>query len=120
MLVAITYHEDFGKNGFSVLKERIRPSFEKLMESGLVDGVEVQVFRAKPAPLELVEKAHTAAHMANMQTDPVQGGGSSLGGQRDDGGRDGRHQPGQISLRLYGNRRTSCLSGKLLGLLLLQ
>jgi acetoin utilization deacetylase AcuC-like enzyme len=69
MLVAITYHEDFGKNGFSVLKERIRPSFEKLMVSGLVDGVEVQVFRARSAPLELAEKAHTAAHMANMQTD---------------------------------------------------
>jgi len=69
MLVAITYHEDFGRNGFSVLKERILPSFEKLMESGLVDGVEVQVFRARSAPLELVEKAHTAAHMANMQTD---------------------------------------------------
>lgn len=69
MLVAITYHEDFGKNGFSVLKERVRPSFQKLMESGLVDGIEVQVFRAKPAPLELVEKAHTAAHMANMQAD---------------------------------------------------
>jgi acetoin utilization deacetylase AcuC-like enzyme len=72
MLVAITYHEDFGKNGFSVLKERIRPSFEKLMESGLVDGVGVQVFRARSAPLELVEKAHTAAHMANMQTDQYQ------------------------------------------------
>ena len=69
MLVAITYHEDFGKYGFSVLKERIRPSFERLMESGLVDGVDVQVFRARPAPLDLVEKAHTATHMANMQTD---------------------------------------------------
>lgn len=69
MLVAITYHEDFGKYGFSVLKERIRPSFERLMESGLVDGVDVQVFRARMAPMELVEKAHTAAHMANMQTD---------------------------------------------------
>lgn len=69
MLVAITYHEDFGKYGFSVLKERIRPSFERLMESGLVDGVDVQVFRARMAPMDLVEKAHTATHMANMQTD---------------------------------------------------
>ena len=43
MKVAITYHEDFGKDGFSVLKERIRPSFEALMESGVVDGVDVQV-----------------------------------------------------------------------------
>ena len=59
MLVAITYHEDFGKHGFSVLKERIRPSFEKLMESGLVDGDDVQVFKARPAPLELAAKAHT-------------------------------------------------------------
>ena len=70
MLVAITYHEDFGKHGFSVLKERIRPSFEKLMESGLVDGVDVQLFKARPAPLELVAQAHTAAHMANMEDDP--------------------------------------------------
>ena len=52
--VAITYHEDFGARGFSVLKERIKPSFEKLMQSGLVDGREVQVFRPKPAPLALV------------------------------------------------------------------
>lgn len=70
MLVAITYHEDFAKSGFSVLKERIRPSWEKLMESGLVDGIDVQVFLAKPAPLKLVEQAHTPEHMANMQTDP--------------------------------------------------
>lgn len=70
MKVAITYHEDFGKNGFSVLKERIRPSFEALMEAGLVDGVDVQVFKARPAPIKLVEQAHTAAHMANMATDP--------------------------------------------------
>jgi acetoin utilization deacetylase AcuC-like enzyme len=70
MLVAITYHEDFGKHGFSVLKERIRPSFEKLMELGLVDGDDVQVFKARPAPLELVAKAHTKAHMANMENDP--------------------------------------------------
>ena len=67
MKVAITYHEDFGRHGFSVLKERIQPSFEKLMESGLVDGIEVQVFRAKPAPMELVAKAHTEGHMANME-----------------------------------------------------
>jgi len=70
MKVAITYHEDFGKNGFSVLKERIRPSFEALMESGLVDGIEVQVFKPKDAPLRLVEQAHTPTHMQNMQTDP--------------------------------------------------
>lgn len=69
MKVAITYHDDFGKHGFSVLKERILPSFEKLMESGLVDGKEVQVFRAKPAPIKLVKSAHTEAHMANMETD---------------------------------------------------
>jgi acetoin utilization deacetylase AcuC-like enzyme len=68
--VAITYHEDFGARGFSVLKERIRPSFEKLMQSGLVDGREVQVFRPKPAPLALVETCHTAAHMMNMKDDP--------------------------------------------------
>jgi acetoin utilization deacetylase AcuC-like enzyme len=70
MKVAITYHEDFGKHGFSVLKDRIRPSFERLLELGLVDGVDVQVFKPAPAPLRLVEQAHTAAHMANMQTDP--------------------------------------------------
>ena len=70
MLVAITYHEDFGKHGFSVLKDRIQPSFETLMESGLVDGKEVGVFRPKPAPLELAALAHTAAHMENMRTDP--------------------------------------------------
>ena len=69
-LVAITYHEDFGARGFSVLKERIRPSFEKLMRSRLVDGKEVRVFRPKPAPLELVESCHTAAHMMNMKDDP--------------------------------------------------
>jgi acetoin utilization deacetylase AcuC-like enzyme len=70
MKVAITYHEDFGRNGFSVLKERIAPSFEALMESGIVDGDEVQVFKPNPAPLRLVEQAHTSRHMENMATDP--------------------------------------------------
>lgn len=70
MQVAVIYHEDFGKKGFSVLKERIQPSFEKLMESGLVDGEDVQVFRARPAPLELVEECHTVSHMLNMKNDP--------------------------------------------------
>jgi acetoin utilization deacetylase AcuC-like enzyme len=70
ILVAITYHEDFGKRGFSVLKERVRPSFEKLMRSGLVDGREVQVFQARPAPMVLVESCHTPAHMVNMRDDP--------------------------------------------------
>jgi acetoin utilization deacetylase AcuC-like enzyme len=68
--VAITYHEDFGKRGFSVLKERIMPSFEKLMQSGLVDGKEVSVFKARPAPIDLVESCHTPAHMMNMKNDP--------------------------------------------------
>jgi len=70
MKVAITYHEDFGRNGFSVLKDRIRPSFEALMESGVVDGKDVQVFKPDPAPLALVEKTHTENHMMNMSTDP--------------------------------------------------
>ncbi len=70
MLVAITYHEDFGKHGFSVLKERIRPSFEALMESGVVDGEGIQVFKPSPAPLRLVEHAHTKEHMDNMAADP--------------------------------------------------
>jgi acetoin utilization deacetylase AcuC-like enzyme len=70
MKVAITYHEDFGRNGFSVLKDRIRPSFEALMESGVVDGEDVQVLKAHPTPLALVEKAHTESHMMNMITDP--------------------------------------------------
>jgi acetoin utilization deacetylase AcuC-like enzyme len=70
MKVAITYHESFGRDGFSVLKDRIRPSFEALMESGIVDGIEVQVFTPNPAPIELVKRAHTSAHMESMETDP--------------------------------------------------
>ena len=70
MKVAITYHEDFGRDGFSVLKERIRPSFEALMESGVVDGIDVQVFKPSPAPIELVRRAHTSSHMESMETDP--------------------------------------------------
>jgi acetoin utilization deacetylase AcuC-like enzyme len=70
MKVAVTYHEDFGKYGFSVLRDRIKPSFEALMQSGIVDGKDVQVFKAEPAPLRLVEEAHTASHMENMKHDP--------------------------------------------------
>jgi acetoin utilization deacetylase AcuC-like enzyme len=69
MKVAITYRDEFGKDGFSVLKDRIRPSYQKLMESGLVDGDEVQVISTGPAPLELVEACHTKSHMVNMATD---------------------------------------------------
>jgi acetoin utilization deacetylase AcuC-like enzyme len=70
MKVAITYHEDFGRDGFSVLKDRIIPSFEALMDLGLVDGEDVQVFKPGPAPMELVEGAHTPGHMERMSTDP--------------------------------------------------
>jgi acetoin utilization deacetylase AcuC-like enzyme len=70
MKVAITYHDDFGEHGFSVLKDRIRPSFEALMESGIVDGEEIQVFKPEPAPISLIGKVHTANHMKNMSTDP--------------------------------------------------
>lgn len=70
MKVAVVYHEDFPVHGYSVLKDRIRPSFDALMSSGLVDGVEVQVFRPQPAPVELVAEAHTENHMRNMRHDP--------------------------------------------------
>ena len=70
MKVAITYHEDFGRDGFSVLKDRIRPSFEELKASGLIDGETVKVFLPGPAPLRLVEIAHTVGHMENMAADP--------------------------------------------------
>ncbi len=70
MKVAVVYHGDFGRDGFSVLKDRIGPSYESLIESGIVDGVDVQVFGPKPAPLELVMRAHTPQHMDNMLQDP--------------------------------------------------
>lgn len=70
MKVAVVYHENFGKYGYSVLKDRIIPSYEHLMESGLVDGYDVQIFRPKNAPLALVEKAHTENHMLNMRSEP--------------------------------------------------
>jgi acetoin utilization deacetylase AcuC-like enzyme len=69
MKVAVIYHEDFALKGHSVLKGRIKPSFEALMASGLVDGVEVQVFEAQPVPLELVEKVHTEEHMESMRNE---------------------------------------------------
>lgn len=70
MKVAITYHESFGRDGFSVLKDRIKPSFQALMASGVVDGSDVQVFTPSSAPLDLVKRAHTPSHMASMETDP--------------------------------------------------
>ncbi|MCJ7445261.1 MAG: histone deacetylase [Methanotrichaceae archaeon] len=70
MKVAITYHEDFSKHGFSVLKDRIRPSYEALLESGLIDGDEIQIIKPETTPLSLVEQAHSPMHMQNMSTDP--------------------------------------------------
>ena len=70
MLVSVIYHEDFGSKGHSVLKHRIRPSFEALKRSGLLEGSDVQVFEAEPAPLSLVEGAHTPEHMERMRTEP--------------------------------------------------
>jgi acetoin utilization deacetylase AcuC-like enzyme len=70
MKLAVVYHEDFGKDGYPVLKERIRPSFEALMESGIVDGEDVRIFRPKPAALDIVSRAHTEGHMMNMLHDP--------------------------------------------------
>lgn len=71
--VAITYHEDFGARGFFRAQGEDQALIQ-LMQSGLVDGREVQVFRPKPAPLALVETCHTAAHMMNMKDDPYQEG----------------------------------------------
>ncbi|MGC9515377.1 histone deacetylase [Methanocrinis sp.] len=69
MKVAVIYHEDFGSKGHSVLKARIKPSFEALARSGLLEGDDVQVFEPEPAPLELVERAHTPEHMESMRTE---------------------------------------------------
>lgn len=69
MLVAVIYHEDFGKEGYSVLRYRIQPSFEKLEELGLIDGEDVQLFRPKPVPLDLLKAAHTKDHIENIQQD---------------------------------------------------
>ncbi len=119
MKVAITYHEDFGRYGFSVLKERIQPSFEALMQSGLVDGDEIQVFKAKPAPLNLVEKAHTTAHMANMQTDPYREVALLSAGSVMMAAKMVAWRPSQVGFCLYGYSGSSCQPGKLLGILLL-
>ena len=48
MKVAVIYHEDFGSKGHSVLKARIKPSFEALARSGLLVEGEVQVFEPDP------------------------------------------------------------------------
>jgi len=115
MLVAITYHEDFAKSGFSVLKERIRPSWEKLMESGLVDGVDVQVFLPKPVPLRLVERAHTPEHMANMQSDPyrnvalLSAGSVMMAAEMVASGK------AKADLCLYRDCRAPCLAGEAAG-----
>lgn len=69
MKVAVVYHEDFGPKGYSVLRQRIRPSFEKLQESGLIDGEDVQLFKPDPASLELLEAAHTKTHIDNVRHD---------------------------------------------------
>lgn len=70
MRVAITYHEDFARDGFSVLKDRIRPSYQAVVETGLIDGHNVRVFEPSPAKESLVAECHTENHMLNMSTDP--------------------------------------------------
>jgi acetoin utilization deacetylase AcuC-like enzyme len=69
MKVAVIYHEDFGLKGHSVLKHRIKPSFEALARSGLLEEGDVQVFEPEPAPLALVGRAHTPEHMERMRTE---------------------------------------------------
>jgi acetoin utilization deacetylase AcuC-like enzyme len=69
MKVAVIYHEDFGSKGHSVLRPRIKPSFEALRRSGLLEGEDVQVFSAEAAPLSLVERAHTPEHMEAMRAE---------------------------------------------------
>jgi len=69
MKVAVIYHQDFGSKGHSVLKARIKPSFEALARSGLLEEGDIQVFEPEPAPLELVERAHTPEHMESMRTE---------------------------------------------------
>ncbi|MHC1631081.1 MAG: arginase family protein [Methanotrichaceae archaeon] len=69
MKVAVIYHEDFGLKGHSVLKARIKPSFEALMKSDLVDNDKVQVLEPEPVPLELVEKVHTKEHIENIRNE---------------------------------------------------
>ncbi|OPY45671.1 MAG: Histone deacetylase domain protein [Methanosaeta sp. PtaU1.Bin028] len=68
--VAVVYHHDFPRYGYSILKDRIKPGYDSLMESGLADGEDVRVFQPEAAPLSLVEEVHTAHHMQNMSSEP--------------------------------------------------
>jgi acetoin utilization deacetylase AcuC-like enzyme len=71
------------------------------MESGIVDGEEVQVFRAKPAPPYLIEQAHTCAY-GKHAVRSLQGERPYFCRQRDDGCR-ARQQDRQRQLSLYWN-----------------
>ena len=120
MKVAITYHEDFGKTGFSVLKERIRPSFEELMESGLVDGIDVQVFRRACCRWSWWSRLTPRLIWPIWQTDPyrevamLSAGSVMMAAEMVATGQAG------VGLCLHRDGRPPCLAGQLLGLLLLQ
>lgn len=69
MKVAVIYHEDFASKGHSVLRDRIKPSFKALMDSGLVEGENVQVFKPEPVTREQVEKLHTKEHVEGLMNE---------------------------------------------------
>lgn len=66
MKVAVTYHEDFGKHGHAVLKNRVIPSFQALKE--LIAAGKVEVFEPQLSGVQkLVEKIHTPRHLQEVE-----------------------------------------------------
>jgi acetoin utilization deacetylase AcuC-like enzyme len=63
MRVGIIYHEAFGREGYLVLKSRVKPSFDYMRKIGLLDRENIQVFTPTPAPLELVKRVHSEQHI---------------------------------------------------------
>lgn len=67
MKTGVVYHEDFGKYGHPVLKDRLTPSFENLKD--LIEANRIQVFTPTLTPeiSKLIEQVHTPKHIAGVK-----------------------------------------------------
>lgn len=67
MQIAITYHEDFGHYGHTILKDRVIPSFNALIR--LIPQDKLKIFTPETADetRRLVEAVHTSHHIADVR-----------------------------------------------------
>lgn len=65
--LVIVFHPFFASHGYPPLKDRVKPSFEYLKETGLFEKENVILLNPEPVSEELISRVHTGRHIADVK-----------------------------------------------------